>query len=159
MYVNVSSPRFILRAAKPADRDEAGEIIEIIMAAFAPGVDQRQRQGFERHFFSGKPTYVAEFEGLIVGFIVAEDRADSVYIGLLVVCPHFHGRTVGSRMLEWFIKEKKSQGHSRFALHCHRLEEVPQKLYRKHGFEVVDDDCPVIYNDGTVALRMELVNA
>lgn len=67
---------------------------------------------------------------------------DALYIESLAVLPAYRGKGVGSKLLEWIIKQTKERFVHEIALHVHVDNKEAIEWYKKKGFqqqEVVKD--------------------
>ncbi|HEY9776364.1 MAG TPA: GNAT family N-acetyltransferase [Planktothrix sp.] len=145
-----------VRRANLTDRVEIAAISDIVMNAFAEGVNEDLLLGWDNGQRKHSETYVACCQELVVGVVCCTVRGQKVYFGLVAVAPAVQGQHVGTRMMQSILESMSAQGRNLFTLHCHRHELIPQSLYRKLGFELMGDDSSVQYMDKTVAIRMEL---
>lgn len=137
-----------IRLFQPEDFER---VVAIERAAFAEDYAPLFVQLYE---MSSDGFYVAEADGLVVGYIVAaltEDREGRVFS--LAVDPAFRKRGVAAALLERALELYRSEGIPAVRLEV-RVDNAPaQALYRRFGFEPVGR-LPSYYSDGADALVM-----
>jgi len=148
-----SSSQICLKVRGLSDNDveQAGDVLR---ACFIPPVAELYcRVLADRHTVDLAFT-VAEHEGMVVGLMMHRREAGgSLYLACLAVGPYFQGRGVGKRMVEWLKSRLPRLGCREITLHVHSLEEIPQRLYLRCGFEIIET-IPNCYVDGAAAHHM-----
>ena len=78
-------------------------------------------------------------DGIACGYTSVEDRADSIHVVELVLCPEYQSEGIGSMLLQAVIARAKSTGKPvrlRTCIENHRA----QSFYRRHGFKEIGRD-------------------
>lgn len=81
--------------------------------------------------------WVAEAEGRVVGYAVVWVVADQAELGDLAVRDEFRGRGIGTALLRTAIEEMRRLEVRDLFLEVRISNEGAQRLYERHGFEVV----------------------
>jgi len=80
--------------------------------------------------------YVAEQEGLAVGFICFRVAADEAEVLNLAVQPSARQQGIGSRLLDQTLREAVRKGAHRVFLEVRETNRLAIQFYQRYGFEV-----------------------
>ena len=118
-----------------------------------------QRYARENTAFSYQNCVVAEHDGAVVAllhaFVIAASEGDaevdpvlrpyaeleapgSLYISALAVLPEWRGQGLGTRLLAAARERARALGCPALSLICFAENGAARRLYRRHGFRVVD---------------------
>jgi GNAT superfamily N-acetyltransferase len=120
----------VIRRASPAD---AGAISGVFVAArdemtYLPRIDDETRPKLGGWFLDRWPTWVAEMDGRIVGFVCL----DGVGVAQLYVAPDAQNRGIGTALLE----QAKSESPDRLELWVFQANDGARRFYERHGFRL-----------------------
>ena len=105
-----------LRAWDPVFRSLEAELEPAVFEGFYPGRDWRrvQRKAVEATCGDGENVWVAESDGVVVGFVALRfHEADKLgEIFMIAVDPAHQGRGIGSRLTEFGLARLKAAGMS-----------------------------------------------
>lgn len=113
-------------------KEDIPQVADLEKAAFSVPWNE---QGFadalsqERNIFS-----VAEHEGKVIGYCGMYTAADEGEITNVAVAEQFRKNGVGSRIIDYMIKQAVDMGIERIYLEVRLSNEAAQGLYRKYGF-------------------------
>ena len=105
-----------LRAWDPVFRSLEAEMDPAVFQSFYPGGDWHpaQRKAVESTCDDGENVWVAESDGLVVGFVALRfheaDKLGEIY--MIAVDPAHQGRGIGSRLTEFGLARLKAAGMS-----------------------------------------------
>jgi ribosomal protein S18 acetylase RimI-like enzyme len=104
---------------------------ESVERQFGPWDDEQQDRFFERSWHDA--TFeIVECDGTPCGYIGIEDRADDVYVRMIVVSLDYQGRGIGTALLQAAMQEAERRGVPvRLGTFHHNRA---QALYRRLGF-------------------------
>ena len=86
------------------------------------------------------PTWVAEYEGKLVGGLIMTFTDSAAMISNVAVHPAAQGGGVGRGLLDFAESQAKEKGLTRMRLATHVLLKQNVSLYQHLGWEVVDQD-------------------
>jgi GNAT superfamily N-acetyltransferase len=122
-----------IRRAVPAD---APAVADVYLAAFYATYDFRLahtddevRGWLADEVIPRMETWVAEEDGRVIAMMVLDEAG----IGQLYVDPPWHGRGIGSRLVE-LAKKRRPDG---LELYTFQVNERARRFYEWHGFAVV----------------------
>jgi ribosomal-protein-alanine N-acetyltransferase len=121
---------------RPMARIDLDRVCEIEQAVFAL---PWSRKSFESEV-SGDPcslSWVAEEDGLVVGYLVAWHVADELHIGNLAVVPARQGRGVAASLLSSALAGAAERLIEHAALEVRASNERAIRLYERFGFRGV----------------------
>jgi|SRR5581483_3043972 len=142
----------VLRDYRSSDLEELWRIDH---ECFAEGISYSRR---ELEFYIGRPraiTLVAEVEGNIAGFIVADrDRRGNGHIITIDVLAGARRSGLGSTLMQAAEQRLTAAGAKRVYLETAMDNAAALAFYKRHGYSVVGT-IPRYYLDSVDALRME----
>jgi len=80
--------------------------------------------------------HVALFENRVAGYISLYLVGDEIQIGNIAVSPDFHGRGIGTKLMEFIIGLAAEHKRRLLVLEVRQSNEVACRLYQKFGFRV-----------------------
>jgi len=129
------------------------DILEIDREAFSP-----RNPVYDVYVYVtfGSDLLVADIGGKVVGYIaIMSINEDEAKIISFAVKKEFRGMGIGKRLLASAIERCKAKGKKRILLEVRVSNVVAQNLYKKMGFEIIDE-IPNYYHDGENAYVMAL---
>jgi len=86
--------------------------------------------------------FVAEVDGEFAGFIDMEPEGSegSAVIAGFAVRPELRRRGIGTALLDFAVRFLKAVGFRKAVIYSKRDNEVANRLYRKFGFRVVEEN-------------------
>ena len=142
-FVDKEGASWTLRAAREADADRLAEMYADISAAdraqgLPPVADHKRRSWVETLLDEGH-NIVAEGPERLVGH-VAYTPLEAAQPELVVfVHPAFHDRGIGTELCKHVATAAADAGREALELHVERGNRAAIAVYRRIGFEVVDD--------------------
>lgn len=149
--------RTFIRDFQPAD---ARRVNEISVAAFgllshrySDWSAMRDRIATTSRLATEMPMYVALYNGTVAGSVALTPPggprpdffdSDCAVIRMLVVDPVFHGKGIGSALLDHCIETVRLQNYGRIHLHTSTAMEVALPLYLRRGFVYLREAPPVM---------------
>jgi ribosomal protein S18 acetylase RimI-like enzyme len=120
-------------AIRPATAYDAAGVADVYLAAFhatyafpLAHTDDQVRDWLRGIVAGEDRTWVAEAVGRVVGMIVLDaDGIDQLYVD-----PAWHGRGIGSRLVE-LAKRRRPDG---LALYTFQVNDRARRFYERHGF-------------------------
>jgi len=120
-------------AIRPATPTDAAGIADVYLAAFhatyafpLAHTDDQVRDWLRGIVAGEDRTWVADAGGRVVGMMVLdEDGIDQLYVD-----PAWHGRGIGSRLVE-LAKRRRPDG---LALYTFQVNDRARRFYERHGF-------------------------
>lgn len=85
-------------------------------------------------------SWLAEVNGLPVGFLLAEAQAESLYIAEFSLHLDWQGKGIGRQLLNEVIQWASEQGYAGVTLTTFRHVPWNAPLYRRMGFEILEED-------------------
>ena len=143
-FVDTEGASWTLRAAREADADRLAEMYADISAAdraqgLPPVADHKCRSWVEMLLEAGH-NIVAEGPNRLVGHVVYTPvEADKPELAVFVH-PEFHNRGIGTELCKQIVAAAADAGREALELHVERHNRAAIAVYRRLGFEVVDDD-------------------
>ncbi|MEW6083474.1 MAG: ribosomal protein S18-alanine N-acetyltransferase [Chloroflexota bacterium] len=114
--------------------DDLAQVIEIDQASFSLPWPERSFR-FEITDNPASRAWVAEWDGKIVGMIVAWLLVDEAHIATIATHPEFRRRGIASRLLIHALEYMRSEGARTSVLEVRESNISAQEMYRKFGFE------------------------
>jgi len=143
-FVDKEGASWTLRPAREADADRLAEMYADISATdraqgLPPVADHKRRSWVEMLLEEGH-NIVAEGPERLVGHVVYTP-VDAAQPELAVfVHPEFHNRGIGTELCKQIVAAAADAGREALELHVERHNRAAISVYRRLGFEVVDDD-------------------
>ena len=78
--------------------------------------------------------WVAEWEGIVAGFLIGRSAADELEILNMAVAREHLRRGIGSKLLESALEVSRKAGSARVYLEVRASNEPAIALYKRHGF-------------------------
>ena len=97
-----------------------------------------QREYFERKF-DPKTRKIIQIENKDAGVLVVQHCKGQVYIALIEILPEFHGRGVGTAIINDLCLQAH-QCNQVVTLHVLRSNVPARRLYERMGFEVAEEE-------------------
>ena len=143
-FVDKKGASWTLRAAREADADRLAEMYADISAAdraqgLPPVADHRRRSWVETLLEEGH-NIVAEGPDRLVGHVVYTPVDEAQPELAVFVHPEFHNRGIGTELCKQIVAAAADAGREALELHVERHNRAAISVYRRLGFEVVDDD-------------------
>jgi len=143
-FVDKEGASWRFRSAREKDADRLAEMYADISAAdraqgLPPVVDHKRRSWVEMLLEEGH-NIVAEGPDRLVGHgVYTPVEADQPEL-VLFVHPEFHDRGIGTELCKQIAAAAANAGREALELHVERGNRAAISVYRRIGFEVVDDD-------------------
>lgn len=99
--------------------------------------------------------YVAEFNGEVIGYIVARVEGFKVHIVSLAVDPKHRGRGIGGKLMDVVLEEALNLKAETVELEVSTRNNVAVNLYLRKGFKIIEE-LEDYYGVGENAYRMSL---
>jgi len=126
----VASPIF-----RPLKEKDLMEIYYIDKLCFEPGISYELQTIFFFFYYLETISFVAELEGRIAGFIMANIKKKSrAHIITLDILPDFRRRGLASRLLKLLEKELINKGVNSISLEVNVDNKTAINLYEKWGY-------------------------
>ena len=114
---------------------------ELIKSVF--GWDEKFQRGMHENECNQARPKVVEISGKAVGSYLLEDKGDHFYFCRFFLLPAFHGKGIGSQILnQCLVFTDKQQKPVKL---CYLQGSRVGRLYRRFGFEVVAEDAQFVY--------------
>jgi len=149
--------RTFIRDFQPADAQRVNEIsvaaFGLLSHRYSDWSAMRDRIATTSRLAAEMPMYVALYDGTVVGSVALTPPggprpdffdADCAVIRMLVVDPAFHGKGIGSALLDHCIDTACRQNYGRIHLHTSTAMEVAVPLYLRRGFTYLREAPPVM---------------
>jgi len=142
-FVDKEGGSWTLRPAREEDADRLAEMYADISAAdraqgLPPVVDHERRSWIEMLLEEGH-NIVAEGPDRLVGHVaytpIEADKPELV----VFVHPEFHNRGIGTELCKQIAAAAADAGREALELHVERGNRAAISVYRRLGFEIVDD--------------------
>jgi len=142
-FVDKKGASWRLRPAREEDVDRLAEMYADISAAdraqgLPPVVDHKRRSWVEMLLEEGH-NIVAEGPDRLVGHVVYTPIEAAQPELVLFVHPEFHDRGIGTELCKGIAAAAVDAGREALELHVERGNRAAISVYRRLGFEVVDD--------------------
>ena len=121
------------------------QVVEIDRASFSLPWPPRSFQ-YELTDNAASRSWVAEFEGRIVGMIVIWMIVDEAHIATIAVLPDYRRQGIGEKLLLHALARARNEGAHKAFLEVRAGNAAAQDMYRKYGF-LVDGRRPRYYKD------------
>ena len=154
-----------VRAARPAEYEEAGQVVRLAYAEFArPGETSWERYLDELADVAGRAgrtlVLVAVEDGRVIGSVTLElegrvdpdeppPRPDEAHVRMLAVHPAHRRRGVARALMAACEEEARRRGRRLLTLHTTQRMRAAQRMYEALGFERGPDR---VFEDGFVLL-------
>ncbi|MFJ7246161.1 GNAT family N-acetyltransferase [Kitasatospora sp. NPDC098652] len=137
-----SLPAWTLEPAGPKDLDPISDLKDQVMRADLERLgrwDPERSRRRVRHAFSTRYTSVLLVDGAFGGSVtIRPDERGGRRLEMFYLAPHLQGRGLGSAVLRHLLADADAAGEP---VHLTVLRgSAAQRLYERHGFEVVDED-------------------
>jgi ribosomal protein S18 acetylase RimI-like enzyme len=125
-----------LRQVVAADRDF---LFELNRAAFRESVeatwgwDEDEQVAYFDARFDPARRQVVQVDGVDVGELVVEERADEIYLARIALLPEWQGRGIGSSIVRSLLERAAAQGKA-VVLEVLHANPRAAKLYEELGF-------------------------
>ena len=129
---------------RPATRDDAPDLRELVRAAYAKyvarmGAEPRPMTEDYAEVVERLDVTVAEDDGAIVGLIALDGDSDEGFlIDNVAVTPERHGTGVGRMLLELAERKARERGVAELALYTHSTMSENIALYTRIGYVEYD---------------------
>ena len=142
-FVDREGASWTLRPAREEDADRLAEMYAAIGAAdraqgLPPVVDHKRRSWVEMLLEEGH-NIVAEGPDRLVGHVVYTPVDEAQPELAVFVHPEFHNRGIGTELCKQIVAAAADAGREALELHVERHNRAAISVYRRIGFEVVDD--------------------
>ena len=123
-----------------ATADDAALMTRIAEEAYSPYLERmggRRPRPMDTDYaaaVAGSEVWVAETDGVVVGFLVLVAEADGLLLEGVAVRPTHHGLGVGRALLELAEERARVDGHARIRLYTHETMVENQRLYERIGY-------------------------
>ena len=121
---------------RPLAQADMGHVLAI--AAASPEAASWSRQTYEAILQDPQHgcCYVAELDGLVVGFVCFRMAGDEAELLNLAVLPSCRCQGIGSGLLEQTLREAASRGATRIFLEVRETNQPALKFYQRYSFTV-----------------------
>lgn len=102
------------------------------------------RHDIPRLYLPKADTWVAEFNGIVIGFIALLGNE----VGALFVEPWFHGKGAGKALMD-----KARQLHTELELDVFKANKLGRKFYGRYGFELIAETVHEETGDDVLRLK------
>jgi N-acetylglutamate synthase-like GNAT family acetyltransferase len=106
-------------------------------AFVASSIAEAGKAGFPRE---REAVWIVERDGEFAGCLALTDDGDAGVVRWFVLDPSVRGRGLGRQLLDELVEHARELGYERLRLETFSLLTAAARLYRSHGFEVVDED-------------------
>ncbi|MGQ9586007.1 MAG: GNAT family N-acetyltransferase [Anaerolineae bacterium] len=119
---------------RPAREEDLLSLVGIDAASFDPPW-QSDATFFRHHWAQADFFRVVEADGGIVGYLVATEHPEGLYVVRLAVPPAWQGQGIGIRLLNEALKYARERRKSPLLLNTQRSNHRAQRLYRWFNFQ------------------------
>lgn len=91
--------------------------------------------------------YLVQEDGVFAGFIALQPQDDKLFLSKLYLNKEFRGKGYGKRMLNFVFDEAKRESFKSVYLTVNRFNTPSIEVYKKYGFNIVDEQKTDIGND------------
>lgn len=128
-----SNPALTMRPMTGSDIDRAMEIAA--QSAFAPHwYREAYADAVAHNATTPRHAYVAELEGEVTGFVIANLIADEAEMESLAVATNCQRRGIATSLLRHLLANLRSAGVNRLLLEVRESNTIAQRLYTRRGF-------------------------
>jgi ribosomal protein S18 acetylase RimI-like enzyme len=132
-------------ALRRAHVDDARALADVAVAAyegylprFPRGLRPGPMDADYRAAIEHAETWVAEYDGVLAGFLVLAPRPDHLLLENVAVRPEFQGRGLGRRLLALAEARAADHGLGEIRLFTHATMVENQRLYERLGYVQTD---------------------
>jgi ribosomal protein S18 acetylase RimI-like enzyme len=140
-----------LRPSTPADDEFCYGLHQAALGEHVAAIwgweDEAQRE-YHRGAFAPGQWMIITADGVDVGMIDIDRRADEIYLGRIELLPDHQGRGVGTKLIGELLEEADRAGHP-LILDVLAVNTRAYALYHRLGFEEVGR-----HGDGGIKIRM-----
>ncbi|MFG2575525.1 GNAT family N-acetyltransferase [Streptomyces sp. NPDC048481] len=97
-------------------------------------------------FVTGAPATDGAGGREVAGLVVVEARADHLFLDSIAVHPDARGTGVGGRLLRFVDAHARALGLPEVRLYTHVMMWENQKIYPRHGYELVERRADGVYD-------------
>ena len=136
----------IIRKARPGDEAEVLDLVKKVLNAYGlelnPMEEDLDITDISKYYMDNNGDFeVVEFRGNIIGsYGIYKINEETCELRKMYLKQNFQGLGLGNIMIENSIKMAKSLGYKRITLQTNSLLYKAIKLYKKYGFEDLDEE-------------------
>ena len=138
--------KLIIRKARPGDEAEVLDLVKKVLNAYGlelnPMEEDLDITDISKYYMDNNGDFeVVEFRGNIIGsYGIYKINEETCELRKMYLKQNFQGLGLGNIMIENSIKMAKSLGYKRITLQTNSLLYKAIKLYKKYGFEDLDEE-------------------
>lgn len=106
---------------------------------------------------TGDKVWICEYEGRLVGCLVAQHRTNALQLRYFIFLPEYRGIGLGKKLMTEFIAFVKSSGHRHVYLWTTDEQESAVALYEKYGFILTEEKQSDTFHKTLTERKYELV--
>lgn len=125
------------------DLDDLSSIVTLDKKCFSP-IWQLPFQSMKEAYFQAGYFTKAVLNGKIIGYQLCTESSSSAHLARLAVDPEFQGKNFGKALVQDLLHHYRSSGINQVTVNTQDDNLSSQALYRKLGFQVIEEKYPVL---------------
>jgi ribosomal protein S18 acetylase RimI-like enzyme len=130
---------------RQAQNDDYDFLFSLHVKALRPYIEATWgwNEKWQEEYFAAKfdpaNRQIIQVNGRDVGVFVVEERQDEMYLGLIELLPEYQNKGIGTAIVRGLVDAAGNRGLP-LTLHVLKANAPAQRLYRRLGFTVIEED-------------------